>query len=231
MSDAPPSSPFQRLPARTFRSGALESIRAAILSGALPAGSPLVERRIAEEMGISRAPVREALSKLEEEGLVVTIPYKGTFVTEVTPRTMGEILSLRPVLEQFAAERALPRLRPENLATFQATLDRMNAAADAEQIGPFHELHLEFHRQLYVLADHQLLLQFWSLMESQLRLYLRVHQRTFESLRAYAATHAEILQALRTGEVGQVRARLVEHIGENADQLLHGRIPTSAERD
>src|SRR5262245_58408429 len=80
-----------RLAPRVYGRDATAAIRRAILSGAFPPGSPLVERRIAEEMGVSRGPVREALHKLEEEGLVVTTPYKVTQVAEVGVKRIQEI--------------------------------------------------------------------------------------------------------------------------------------------
>src|SRR5579862_7166251 len=106
---------FPRLSPRTYHTDVAQSIRAAIHDGRLTGGTPLVERRIAEDMGISRAPVREALRQLEEEGLVVNIPFKGWYVTEVSPQAMAEIVSLRQALESFAAERATSLAKPADL--------------------------------------------------------------------------------------------------------------------
>src|ERR1700755_86071 len=80
----------------------LAQIRQAILSGDLPAGSQLREAHIAEEMGISRSPVREALSRLEEEGLVEKVPFKGAYVASVSPETIAEIAAIRTLIEPYA---------------------------------------------------------------------------------------------------------------------------------
>ena len=216
----PPRAGLQRLVPRPYRRDAAEMLRAAILDGTLASGSPLVERRIAEEMGISRAPVREALRKLEEDGLVVTLPYKGTYVTRVTPRMVDEILSLRTVLEGFAAERALSRLLSPDAARLAELQAGMVAAARREDQDAIVELHMAFHRTFYEFADHELLLQFWNTMEGQLRLYDRVHQRTYASLDQYVAAHQRIVDVLPSGDPAVLRQALVGHITENVEQLL-----------
>ena len=209
-----------RVVPRTYRTDVYQGLRAAILDGTLPSGSPLVERRISDEMGVSRAPVREALRKLEEEGLVVTIPYKGTYVTRVSPEKMEEILSLRTVLERFAAERAVSRLSTDQSARLKGLLTEMEAAGAAERADAMVDLHMAFHRTLYEAADHALLLQIWSTLESQLRLYGQVHQLTYESLRDYAEGHRPIVDALVSGDAGLLRACLEEHLGHNTEQLI-----------
>ena len=215
-----PRAGLQRLVPRPYRRDAADMLRSAILDGTLAAGSPLVERRIAEEMGISRAPVREALRKLEEDGLVLTLPYKGTYVTRVTPKMVDEILSLRTVLEGFAAERALPRLLAHDVARLTDLQLRMVAAASGADQDALVELHMAFHRTFYEFADHELLLQFWTTMEGQLRLYDRVHQRTYASLDQYVEAHQRIVDVLPDADPAALRQVLVAHITENVEQLL-----------
>jgi len=226
--DSPPGrARLRRITPRTYGRDVAASLRSAILDGTLQSGVPLVERRIAEEMGVSRAPVREALRVLEEEGLVVTFPYKGTYVRQVTPKTVDEILSLRTVLEGFAAERALPRLAADRGQCVQQLLADMGRAAAAADEDSLVELHMAFHRTFYELADHALLLQFWTIMETQLRLYDRVHQQAYPSLDHYVHAHVAIadlvsdadLPALRRG-LPQLRHMLVSHITEKVDELL-----------
>jgi DNA-binding GntR family transcriptional regulator len=218
---------LQRLEPRTFGRDVAAQLRAAILDGTLRSGSPLVERRIAQDMGVSRAPVREALRKLEEEGLVVTFPYRGTYVTQVTPRMVDEILSLRTVLDGFALERALPQLATRGVARLQDLLGQMVEAAARDDQDELVELHMAFHRTFYELADHELLLQFWKMMESQLRLYDRVHQQAYQSLEQYVAAHREIVELVSEPDLYQLRLMLprlrqqfIAHITENVTELL-----------
>src|SRR5579862_6119542 len=135
---------FPRLSPRTYHQDVVASIRAAIHEGTLQGGTPLVERRIAEDMGISRAPVREALRQLEEEGLVVNIPFKGWYVTEVTPKTMEEIVSLRKAVESFAAERATVLAKAPDLTALRRLFGEMEDAAKRDAADELLELHLQF---------------------------------------------------------------------------------------
>ena len=212
---------FPRLSPRTYHQDVAQSIRAAIHHGSLTGGTPLVERRIAEEMGISRAPVREALRQLEEEGLVVNIPYKGWYVTEVSPKAMEEIVSLRKAIESFAAERATVLAKPRDLEALNRLFADMERAAERDAADELLELHLQFHRRFYELAGHDLLLQVWKTMEGQLRLYLRLHQLTYDTLPHYVKAHRPIVEALLARDAEALKGTIAEHLGEHTDQLIH----------
>src|SRR4051794_30012748 len=84
-----------------FRDQVIDKIRDAIVDGRIPLGEPLRERQLAEELNISRAPIREALLTLEKEGLVVTMPHKGTFVASYSDEDVIEIYTLRAALEEL----------------------------------------------------------------------------------------------------------------------------------
>ncbi len=105
--------------ASTLRDGVADALRQAIISGRWSPSSRLHEVRIAQQMGVSRAPVREALRQLEEEGLVRSEPNRGTFVTELSIRDIEEIQRLREVLECFALRRAADRLMGAGLANLE----------------------------------------------------------------------------------------------------------------
>ena len=100
----------------TTPDGVYRVLRTAILDGTVPPGEQLRETHIATDLGISRSPLREALTKLEEEGLVVKIPFRGSFVVEVSARDVAEIASIRILVEPYAAELSAETLRgPERL--------------------------------------------------------------------------------------------------------------------
>jgi DNA-binding GntR family transcriptional regulator len=201
-----------RLAPRIYRLDATSAIRRAILEGLLPPGSPLVERRLADEMGVSRGPVREALHKLEEEGLVVTTPHKVTQVAEVGLKRIQEITSLRAILEPMAVKAAVPRLRPEGIARMRLLFQQMRAAGLAGDREGLIELHLAFHRIYYEMADNALLLQIWTLMEGQTRLYLHVHQLPLETLSDYAEHHQELIDVLESGSADAIDLAVTQHV-------------------
>lgn len=216
------SQQFPRLSPRPFRFDVVALIRTAILNGSLRAGAPLVEAQLAEQMGVSRAPIREALLKLEEQGLVVNIPYRGTYVTEVSPRTVQDIISLRAVLEALAVERSLPSLRKGQVKQLEQALLRMRQAADSGNASALVDAHLGFHRVFYELADNAMLLQFWTIMAEQLRLYLHVNHQLYTSPAQVCDAHTDLIEAVRTGDVEALRQCISHHILDSAAILVSG---------
>jgi DNA-binding GntR family transcriptional regulator len=97
---------FERLDNQTLRGKLVDMIRRAILSNDYPPGTLINQAEIAKQLDISRAPLREALSQLQEEGLVRIVPYKGAYVADLTEKDIEEIYSLRSTLETFAVRRA-----------------------------------------------------------------------------------------------------------------------------
>jgi DNA-binding GntR family transcriptional regulator len=174
---APADAPLTRLPKATFRAHIAERLRRAILSGGLAPGSPLVETALAAQFDVSRAPLREALRQLIEEGLIVSVPYTGTRVTALSVDDLHEIQSMRVTLERFAFEQAWPRrdagFRHEMTrrhAALTAAIDRGDDAAsiDAE---------LALHGLVYEASGHRLLQHTWASLRGRLQLYWAAHHR------------------------------------------------------
>jgi DNA-binding GntR family transcriptional regulator len=147
---------------------AISILRTAILNGTLKPGQQLIETDLAEQMHISRAPLREALWRLEEVGLVERVPYRGTYVTGFTEQAIRELYGIRGVLEAYAL-RLLPReKRAEQVQQLEVALDAMRAAAAIEDVSAMNAADVTFHRQLIQLADHHLLEQIWNSQESNI---------------------------------------------------------------
>src|SRR5438034_6973997 len=132
-----PSMPIdniQLLEPKTLRENVLVSIRRAILDGNLAPGEQVNQQQIADKLGVSRGPIREALGQLEEEGLLRNIPYKGTFVTEITPAYIDELYDIRRVLEVFAVRRTVALADPKVVQEARLVIEAMNQAADAQDV-------------------------------------------------------------------------------------------------
>lgn len=203
---------FTRLRQQTTPEAAVVAIREAILSGKLPQGSQLREVHIANEMGISRAPLREAFRKLEEDGLVVKIPFRGSFVAEVNEETINEIISLRVRLEPYAVELALPRLLGADEGRLVEVNDALEASVRSGDLLGSVESHLAIHRLFYELSGHRLLIRLWSDWESQLRLFLGADHAAFGHLDRIYADHLRLDALLRTGDLPEINAELIDHI-------------------
>lgn len=186
-------------------------IRQAILSGALKAGEQLREAHIAEEMGISRSPIREALSRLEEEGLVDKVPFKGAFVASVSPDTIAEIAGIRTQLEPYAVSLALPRLTSADWKNLRRILEEMHRVAGHDLVTAI-EKHLAFHRYFYERSGNRTLLNLWSDWESKLRLFFIVDHGAFQDSKDVVAVHEELIDIFRTGGPEEIRAAFAHHV-------------------
>jgi len=205
---------FAPLPTGSRTTSVAGALRVAILKGALPPGSPLPEVQIASDLGVSRAPVREALRMLQEEGLVSKESYRGAYVAPVRPELAEEIRSIRLRIEPFAAERSLSVLASEEGSTaLESALQQMEELATAcADPSAAVDAHMAFHRAFYELADHRLLLETWRSLESGLRLDLLLDRLSVRSARTLVGSHRALLECVRRGDIQAVRSELRAHI-------------------
>jgi len=189
----------------------LTQIRQAILSGELPAGSQLREAHIADEMGISRSPVREALSRLEEEGLVEKVPFKGAYVASVSPETIAEIASIRTLLEPYAVSQALPRMTAADWKQLRKLLDQLNKATGRDAVSAI-EKHLAFHRYFYEKSGNATLLGLWQDWESKLRLFFIVDHEAFQHAHDVAGVHEDLITVIESGDHESIRNAFSHHV-------------------
>jgi DNA-binding GntR family transcriptional regulator len=203
----------------SLRDQVANNIRRAIDAGALTPGERLVEADIAAQMGTSRAPVREAIHLLEQEGLVTNIPRRGSFVIELDRKDIEEIFSLRSVIEVLAVREALPRLTAEDLEGLDELVKEMINAAEERDMARLVESDLEFHQRIVHLADHSRLLDVWQRMYTQLRLFLAMKDQLYDNPMDVADTHVPLLEALRSGDVETAHRVINNHI-INAGELL-----------
>ena len=200
---------IERIENAPLRLQVADMLRRTIISGKLRPGAVLVETALAEQMNVSRAPVREAIQILENDGLVETVPYKGKRVKPLTPREIEEIYSLRSAFEALAVRRVLDRAVPvDPLWDHCREMDAAAADNDYDRLVAADE---GFHRTLIRLSDHALLLASWT------SLYLRIHQimslRNIAGadLQGIAANHPPIVRALEERDVDQAVRLISDH--------------------
>ncbi|MEM7446507.1 MAG: GntR family transcriptional regulator, partial [Pseudomonadota bacterium] len=167
------------------------------------------ETALAEQMNVSRAPIREAIQILENDGLVETIAYKGKRVKPLTAREVAETYSLREVFEVMAVRRVLESGAP--LDRLRQHCDEMTEAAERDDFDALVAGDEAFHHSLIELADHDLLLASWK------NLYLRIHQimalrnRDEHNLKEVAGNHPPIVDALADGDTEHAVRLISEH--------------------
>ena len=196
-----------------MRQRATDVLRAAIISGRLVPGDRLKEAELSEQLGISRAPVREALRQLEHEGLVVSLPYRATEVLGISQEEIAEVLvPIRLTLETFAFRRALPLLSGDDLDALGVLVQTMRQAGAIGDLDALAEADVRFHELVIERSGQQHCLQIWRSIQPRVRAYFRrdapIHSRADE----IADEHEELVDVLRRGDESQLLETLRHHI-------------------
>lgn len=165
---------------QTFREQIVEELTAAIINGQIPPGSQISEADLAVRFGVSRGPLREALRHLIEEGFLVTVPYTGTRVLDLTLEDIREISSLRTELEIFAFRWVWPRRDAAFAADLIARQQALLACALAGDGEGSIAMELALHSFVYEASGHRLLLDTWQRLKGRLQLYWATHHRAHD---------------------------------------------------
>jgi DNA-binding GntR family transcriptional regulator len=195
-----------------------DRIREAIFNGAYAPGAQLREVELASALDVSRGPVREALLRLEREGLVRSAWHRGATVTTLSPQDLAELDSLRSALEPLAVEQVIAHASDEEIADIEQAAERM-ARVDDE-----HEMvrrDIEFHDLVYAAARHRRLQEAWQAIRSQVHLFLltRIGLSTDGYLAHIPGEHRELAAALRARDAKAALELFAEHRRHAFDAL------------
>jgi DNA-binding GntR family transcriptional regulator len=203
----------------TLREKILETIRDAIISGALKPGEKVAEPELAEKFGISRTPIREAFRQLESEGYLTVIPRKGAVVVSFSAKDVAEFYAIKSILEGYAARLACDNLTNRELDKLQSINGKLLQLADGADVKHFFKTHNDFHELFIRAADNEKLYdlimnlvgKFQRLRIASLALPGRMHISVQE--------HDKIIEAFRKKDAAQVE-RLVRKNAEYGGQVL-----------
>jgi DNA-binding GntR family transcriptional regulator len=208
-------------------------LREAIHTGTLAPGTRLVERRLAAELHVSHIPIREALARLADEGLVERLPRRGSRVAALTVSELEEISSVRSLLEQFVAVRVQERWSARVEAELRKIVGSMVDAARRGDGRRLFDLDRRFHERLWRFAEHDLLMELAAQLRSRLNGFLRAANAALEpdALEAHARTHGELVDAIASGDPEAARAAMADHIAvalERVRASLDGQAPEAS---
>ena len=189
-----------------------------IVAGEYPAGARLVETRIAQELGVSQAPVREALRDLEQLGCIVHEPFRGCSVRAFSAEDLLEAFPVRAALEALAARLAAERITEDELLHLAELLDRMRGAAQRGDAHDQSQANASFHATIVHAARNATLERQWSFLEPYSRTYLTVSQPGTDLL-AMSERHVPILEALRARDAEAAGAAMHQHLMDAAELL------------
>ncbi len=207
---------------KPLRDVVFETLRDAIITQVLKPGERLMEIQLADEMGVSRTPVREAIRKLELEGLVVMVPRKGAYVAGVSMKDIHEVYEVRAALEMLAVSLAAERITDEELDALERQVLRESEeeAKDNENtLDNIVYIDTTFHDIIYQAAHNQRLVQFLNILQEQLQRFRAASLSRPGRSKTALEEHKQIIEALaeRNGDLASKLAK--EHI-DNAESAM-----------
>src|SRR5581483_7482252 len=206
---------FQRIRQEKLHEQALEHIRAALITGDYLPGDRLRESEIAEQMGVSRGPIREAFRQLEQEGLIISHPHRGTYVATTSAEEFEHLVAVRTLLEGYAIRHAVKRATPEHVTELRRVIQRLSAAVATMSLPEVAECVVTVHRTIVDLAGSPILSRMWSTVTVLVRNreYVMFRQTPDPAAIAEeAVSHERLVEALASGDPDLAERAIVADI-------------------
>ena len=197
-----------------------DKVKEAIWNGKLKPGDRIVESQLARELGVSQAPVREALRELEQKGFVVAYPRRGTFVTKPSSQDIRELYSLRIALEQFAARLVVPKLSDDQVNELQQLVDDMRQVNGPDTVAELVRYDQLFHETFVSLSNHTLLAKTWANLQPVQWTFITIAKSLEYDPELFARSHQVLVDVLRTRQLDAVERQFELHIMRSQKDVL-----------
>ena len=195
-----------------LRDVVFQTLRQAILSGKLQPGERLMEIHLARELGVSRTPVREAIRKLELEGLVNMIPRRGAVVGEITRTDLEDVLEVREALEELAVRKACENMTEEDIQALKAAADKFRKCVENEDLMASAQADVSFHEIISEATGNRRLIQILNNLREQIYRYRLENLKDKKAYPILIREHSAILKALENKDVDAATEALRGHI-------------------
>ena len=203
-----------------LRDVVFKTLRQAILKGELEPGERLMEIQLAERLGVSRTPIREAIRKLVLEGLVLMIPRRGAEVAEITEKSMRDVLEVRRALEVLAVSLSCDRISGEQIEALKEAAEEFDRSLTSDDVTRTAEADVHFHDIIYRSTDNQRLIQLLSNLGEQMYRYRVEYLKHREFHPQISREHKELISYLEAGQKGQAEEKIAVHIDKQAQAVL-----------
>ncbi|WP_298930206.1 phosphonate utilization associated transcriptional regulator [uncultured Ramlibacter sp.] len=197
-----------------------QEIERAILQGEYAPGSKLIEATLAEKMGVSRGPVREAFRMLEEAGLVRNEKNRGVFVRDIPIDEAVEIFDLRAAMDELVGRKLARDSTPAQKKELKALVDAMEKAVKATDAYNYHLLNLKFHDRLVEMAGNSKLTAIYRKLIKELSLFRRLNLADGWLLPISASEHRQILKAIASGDADAAGRAMFDHVMDSKDRTI-----------
>jgi len=216
-----PASTGKNLGHKTMSAAAADELRRRILNGEFPAGFQLRQDALAEELGISRIPLREALVQLEAEGLVRIIAHRGAVVSELSIVEIEEVFELRALIEPRLLRRSANLLTPQDFTQLKQILDQYSAELRDQHVSRWGEMNTQFHMLLYNHAERPRSMSIVSNLLQASDRHTRLQLSLTGGMERAEAEHAEIVRLCIIGKTEEACQLLQHHIENVCSSLLN----------
>ena len=211
---------FEKEKRSTLPGQVANQIREAIKSGKLKPGDRLIETVLAREMNIGRNAVREAIRYIEKEGLIVTFPFKGAQVVEMSQNDLKDIYDVRNALETLALNTLAVKIDNEKTRVLDAVVKEMKAVSKNGNLQAIIDVDLKFHRTLCELSENKVLLEAWSAISNRLRAFIANGDGLYgeDTPEVTLGTHYPIVDAIKNGDF-KLAVRILNEILERGYKM------------
>ena len=199
------------------------TLRQAILKGELEPGERLMEMQLAEQLGVSRTPIREAIRKLELEGLVLMIPRRGAIVAKITEKDLKDVLEVRASLERLSTKLACERMEEETIEELREAQEAFKAALRGDDITLQAQKDVEFHDVIYKSTTNLRLIQMLNNLREQMYRYRLEYLKDGTSHQKLVEEHEAIIEALSRRDTEETTNIMVGHV-YNQEQAVMRKI-------
>ena len=196
-----------------------EALRQAIKEGILKPGERLMEIQLADELGVSRTPIREAIRKLELEGFVVMIPRRGTYVADISLKDVVQVFEIRSALEELAAGLAAERITPDELEELERILVEINEYIDRDEFDKIVDTDIRFHGVLYRASRNNRLVDILHNLREQMLRFRSISMHYPGRFSATGGEHRQLVESIANHNSVQARKIAKKHM-ENSEKTL-----------
>jgi len=203
-----------------LRDVVFNTLRQAILRGELKPGERLMEIQLANKLGVSRTPIREAIRKLELEGLVLMIPRKGAEVADITEKSLRDVLEVRKALEELAVQLTCDKITKEQIRELEEAAEEFKRILKSSDVTEIAEADVHFHDIIYKATDNQRLIQLLNNLGEQMYRYRVEYLKNPEAYPQLVAEHEEIIRHIERKEKEKATEIVCKHIDNQVEAVI-----------
>lgn len=204
-----------------LRDVVFNTLRRAILKGELKPGERLMEIALAEKLGVSRTPIREAMRKLELEGLVVMVPRKGAQVANITEKDLNDVLEVRIALENMAIEKACARMTDEEMEEIEEAAKGFQEQIKTGSLEELAQADEDFHEKIYKASGNRRLMQVLNILREQIYRYRIEYLKGEDTRNQLVEEHRQMTRAIRDRDVARAQELSFRHLENQRKAIIN----------